>query len=287
LINRIDLHTHTTASDGLLTPKQLIDLALERGLRLIAITDHDSTDGVGAAIAAAAGSSLEVWSGVEISTDVPRAEVHMLGYFVDHHQPRFQATLSQLRESRIGRGRQMVEKLGSLGMPITWARVQELAGAGAVGRPHVAQALVEAGYVSSFREAFDRYIGRNVPAYVERYKLTPAEAIQLILQAGGLPSLAHPIYIGAAAETGAQFDLRSLLPELIDAGLAGIEAYYADYSPETSREILAIAREFRLIPTGGTDFHGLAGHQVLLGEVVVPEETPRLMLEWRKSRGTV
>ncbi len=281
--HRIDLHAHTTASDGALTPEELVDLAAERGLEVLAITDHDSTEGLGAALAHAAGR-LEVWPGVEISTDVPGSEVHVLGYFVDYHRPDFAATLAKLRESRLHRAERMVQKLAELGMPISWQRVRELAGAGAVGRPHVAQALLEARYISTFKEAFDRYIGRNGPAYVERYKLTPAEAIGLILDAGGLPSLAHPIYIGAASETGKQFDLQGYLPELVRAGLVGLEAYYSDYTPEISRELLALAREFSLIATGGSDFHGPTVNQVVLGEVDVPWSVVEQMRAWRASR---
>ena len=280
MTNRVDLHTHTTASDGVLTPHELVDLAIERGLVLIAITDHDTTAGIDAAQAHAAGR-LEVWPGVEISTDVPGSEVHILGYFIDHHRPDFTATLAELRESRLHRAEQMVQKLAELGVPVSWQRVKELAGLGAIGRPHVAQALLEAGHVSTFREAFDRYIGRTGPAYVERYKLTPVEAIGLILDAGGMPVLAHPIYIGPAAETGEQFDLRGYLPELVRAGLAGIEAYYPNYTPEVSRDLLAIAQEFGLIPTGGSDFHGPTVNQVVLGEVDVPWSTVERMREWR------
>lgn len=282
---KIDLHTHTIASDGALSPEELVDLAVERGLAVLAVTDHDTTDAVDAAQAHAA-ERLEVWPGVEISTDVPGSEVHVLGYFVDQHHPALVATLARLREGRLHRAERMVEKLAELGLPVSWERVRELAGEGAVGRPHVAQALVEAGHVATFREAFDRYIGRNGPAYVERYKLTPTDAIRLILAAGGLPSLAHPIYIGAAAaETGAQFDLRAYLPELVAAGLVGIEAYYSDYTPEVSSQILAIARDNNLIPTGGTDFHGGSVNQVILGGVDVPWRTVELMREWRVRHG--
>ena len=178
----------------------------------------------------------------------------------------------------------MVERLAALGLRIQWRRVQELAGAGTVGRPHVAQALLEAGHIGAFREAFDRYIGRNGPAYVERYKLTPAEAIRLILDAGGLPVLAHPLYIGSAAETGKQFDLRGLLPDLVDAGLAGIETYYNGYTPQINRELLSLADEFGLIPTGGTDYHGGNVTSVELGAVEVPWSTVERVREWKGRR---
>ena len=286
LNRRVDLHAHTTASDGLLTPEELVNLAVERGLAVLAVTDHDTADGIDAAMAHADGR-LEIWAGVEISTDVPGSEIHMLGYFVDHHRPGLAAILAKLRESRLGRAERMVQKLGDLGMPVSWERVRELAGPGSVGRPHVAQAMLEAGHIAEFREAFDRYIRRNGPAYVERYKLTPAEAIRLILAAGGMPVLAHPVYIGAASETGAQVDLSAHLPGLVQAGLVGIEAYYPDYTPELSRQILAIAREHHLLTTGGTDFHGRGAHQVILGDVDVPWASVEAMREWRDRRPPV
>ena len=279
-MSRVDLHAHTTASDGVRTPAGLVDYALGRRLSVIAITDHDSTEGLDAALAHAAGR-FEVWPGVEISTDVPGTEIHVLGYLLNHHDPRLAASLARLRSGRVDRAKGMVEKLAALGAPIEWRRVQELAGSGTVGRPHVAQALLEAGHISEFREAFNKYIGRNGPAYVERYKLTPAEAIRLILDADGLPVLAHPLYIGSAAETGKQFDLRDLLPELVQAGLAGIETYYPGYTPEINAELLTLADEFDLIPTGGTDYHGGNITSVELGEVDVPWSTVERILAWK------
>ncbi len=282
-MSNIDLHAHTTASDGVRTPEGLVDYALGRRLAVLAITDHDSTEGVDAALARAAGR-LEVWPGVEISTDVPGSEIHVLGYLLDYHNPRLSESLVHLRSGRIDRAKGMVEKLAVLGMPIEWRRVQELAGTGTVGRPHIAQTLLEAKHISNFREAFDKYIGRNGPAYVERYKLTPAEAIRLILDAGGLPSLAHPLYIGSAAETGKQFDLRGLLPELVQAGLAGIETYYPGYTPEINAELLTLGDEFGLIPTGGTDYHGGVVTSVELGEVDVPWSTVERIRAWKARR---
>ncbi|MCL4368494.1 MAG: PHP domain-containing protein, partial [Actinobacteria bacterium] len=212
---KIDLHTHTTASDGRLTPAELVDLAVERGVTLLAVTDHDTTNGLDAAMARASAVRLEVWPGVEISTDVPGTEVHVLGYFVNHRSRSFESTLRRMRESRLDRAEGMVRKLADLGMPITWEQDQALAGDATVGRPHVAQARVASGYVASFREAFDRYIGRNGPAYVEREKLTPAEAVALIKATDGMPVLAHPVFIVSTAETGRRFDYRAYLPELV------------------------------------------------------------------------
>lgn len=279
LNGKIDLHAHTTASDGVLTPGELVELALAKGLRLLAITDHDSTDGVAGALVRAAGTSLEVWPGIEISTDVPRAEVHMLGYFVDTTLSDFQETLSRLRDSRVVRAQQMVAKLNALGMPLTFERVRQLAGSGAVGRPHVAQAMVELGYVQTTRDAFNLYLSRNGPAYVERFKLTPIEAMQLIRTAGGMPVLAHPTYISPGEDSG--FDLERFVGELARAGLVGIECYYGDYPPETVDRLIEIARHFDLIPTGGSDFHGRGQYTTDLGDRSIPEESIERMRIWR------
>ena len=205
--SRADLHTHSTYSDGVLTPKQLVDYAYSRGVRILALTDHDITDGIPEALEAArAYPDMLLIPGIEMSTDVPGNEVHVLGYFIDWQDAEFQRVLARLRDSRVDRARRMVERLAELGVPVSWERVRELAGEGAVGRPHIAQALVEAGHVSSVNEAFELYLGRNRPAYVEREKMTPAEVVQLLRKVGGLAVLAHP------RELEGQLD--GLLPEL-------------------------------------------------------------------------
>ena len=199
-----------------------------------------------------------------MSTDIPGDEVHVLGYFLDPKDADLQEELARLRDSRRDRGRRMVEKLHDLGMNISWERVQEIAGDGAVGRPHVAQALLEKGHVGTVQEAFDRYIGRNGPAYVEREKMTPAEAVAILQQSGGLPVLAHP------SETG---DLEDLLPALKEAGLVGMEVYYQDYDEASVERLLTIARRHGLLPTGGSDYHGLGGeHERLPGDIPLPDE---------------
>ena len=244
--SRVDLHLHTTASDGALTPAELVREAKVRGVECIAVTDHDSTDGIDEAIAEGEALGVQVIPGIEMSTDIPRAEVHILGYFLKYQDSEFQTVLRQLREGRRDRAEKMVAKLADLGVNIPWERVLEVAGQGSVGRPHIAQVMVETGYVSTMVEAFTDYIGRNAPAYVERYKLTPVEAVGLIRKVEGLPVLAHP---------GELVTLSTLLPELIAAGLAGLECYYGDYSPEAVEGLLALADEHGLVPTGGTDFH--------------------------------
>lgn len=272
MYSKVDLHAHTTASDGTYAPRALVETAIRRGLRVLCITDHDSTEGIGEGLATARGSQLELWPGIEVSTDVPGSEVHILGYLLDYRDPVLQGTLGKLRESRVERARRMVEKLAGLGLPIAWQRVQEIAGGGALGRPHVAQAMLERGYVSGVTEAFNRYIGRNGPAYVERYRLTPEEAVQLIRAAKGLASLAHPVIMGSTADTSEQLDLEALLPRLVRAGLAGIEAYYTGYSPEIVQRLLQVASRWNLVATGGSDFHGRGTLTIGVGEVAVPEQ---------------
>jgi predicted metal-dependent phosphoesterase TrpH len=270
--SRADLHTHSTYSDGVLTPRQLVDYAYRRGVRVLALTDHDITDGIPEALAAASAyPDLLLIPGIELSTDVPGNEVHVLGYFIDWQDQQLQQLLARLRHSRLERARRMVEKLAQLGVPVSWQRVQELAGDGAVGRPHIAQALVEAGHVASVNEAFARYLGRNGPAYVEREKLSPAEVVQLVRQVGGLPVLAHPREL--------EGQLEELLPQLKAVGLVGMEVYYQDYTPQEIERLLAWAQRFDLLPLGGSDYHGLGGPQQREpGDIPLPEEPVRRLL---------
>jgi predicted metal-dependent phosphoesterase TrpH len=245
--DKVDLHLHSTESDGRLSPAELVALAERNGVRRMALTDHDTTDGLPAAIEQAASLGIEVIAGIELSTDIPGTELHMLGHFLEFDDPAFQRTLAEFRAGRIGRARGMVEKLAELGAPIAWDRVQELAGEGSVGRPHVAQALLEAGHIQTIPEAFDRYIGRNGPAYVERSKLTPAGSIELIHSVKGMAVLAHPLEDGG---------LLHLIPELAEAGLDGVECYYQGYNPARVEQLVSAARAHGLVPTGGSDFHG-------------------------------
>ncbi len=265
---RIDLHTHTVASDGLLTATQLVRLARSWGVGILSVADHDSTESVEEAVRAGREEGIEVIPAVELNTDVPGAEVHILGYFIDHRLEWLQALLRRLREGRLHRAQRMVEKLAALGAPIRLERVLALAGGGAVGRPHVARALVEAGHVSETAEAFARYIGRNGPAYVERLKVAPVQAVEIIRYAGGVPVLAHPGWLGDEA----------MVDELLAAGLEGIEAYYPDHTPAMVERYLQIARSRGLLVTGGTDFHGgdLATRVPPGSQYVPPEAVDRL-----------
>ncbi len=282
-MNEVDLHCHTSASDGALEPSELVKRAAHLALRIIAITDHDTVAGVPAALEAGKGDNLEVIPGVEINTDVPGSEAHVLGYFVDYRQEAFSAELARLREGRLARAREMVERLAALGAPISLVRVLQIARDGSVGRPHVAQALMEAGHVSTFGEAFDRFIGRNSPAYVERMKFTPAQACQLIRQAGGVPVLAHPVIFDAFGNVNGPLPLETMLPELQDAGLQGLEVYYPAYDARTTEYLMGLARRFGLLLTGGTDFHGRQLDRIDLGGVYVPRKAVRrLRAAWER-----
>ena len=231
-------------------------------------------EGVDEATAAAEGTGLTVIPGVEISSDLPQGEAHILGYYLDAHNADLVQLLTTLRKSRWERAQRMVEKLGALGMPVSWERVAAIANGGAVGRPHVARALIEAGHVSSVQDAFALYIGREGPAYVDRYKLTPVEVTQAVVRWGGLPVLAHPSFV---------VDLAGLLPRLVGAGLVGLEAYYTGYSPEVTASLLRLARTNGLVGTGGSDFHG---RSVVAGAVLGAVGVPYSVVEELEARRT-
>ena len=260
---RADFHCHSTASDGVLAPSELVELAYRQGVRILALTDHDSIEGVAEACRAAARyPDFTLIPGVELGTDIPGAEVHVLGHFLDPDDAELRDTLRRLRESRLGRGRAMVERLRELGFDVTWEQVRRFAGDGAVGRPHVAQALLEKGYVATVTEAFEKYIGRTGPAYVGREKLTPAEAVATIVRLGGIPCLAHPADLAG---------LDGLLGELKAAGLVAMEVFYKDYDPPTVERLRAASAGFDLIPLGGSDYHGLYGtEEPLPGQMHTP-----------------
>jgi predicted metal-dependent phosphoesterase TrpH len=255
--SRVDLHCHTTASDGELTPEQLVAQAASLGIQVLGITDHDTTEGLPRALAEAGRQAITVVPGVEISTVNGREEIHLLGYFVDLDNPDLQALLARTREARRERAQKMLGRLANLGMPVEWDRVVAISGGGgSIGRPHVAATLLEAGHVGSYDEAFNLWIGRDCPAYVERYKLQPEDAIRLVRQSGGLPVLAHPYFYSRDGERKGGLDLKRWLPVLREAGLAGIEAYYPHYPPRARRQLLDLAVQYGLAITGGSDFHG-------------------------------
>ena len=270
-MSKVDLHIHSTVSDGQLSPADIVHKAAELGLTIIAIADHDSVDGIAPALVAAqAFPWLKVISGVEISTDVPNGEVHVLGYFIDYTDHKLEATLGRFRNSREQRAQGMITKLKDFGIHIEWQRVQEIAGSGSIGRPHIAQAMLEKGYIASLKEAFTKYIGRGAPAYVERGKMSPVEAVELVLRASGLPVLAHPLTTD---------DPETMVIELKAAGLAGLEAYYNGYTADEINELLSLANKYNLIATGGSDYHGLdTGTETMIGGADVPMECAKRLI---------
>ena len=272
---KVDLHLHTIQSDGNLSPAELVKLASEKNLEIISITDHDITAGLAEAYESIKDNPhLTLIPGVELSTDIPGNEIHMLGYYMDYSDLFFQKTLERFRDGRVDRARQMVRKLEKLGMPIDWDRVVEIAGEGAIGRPHIAAALVESGYVEYPKDAFDKYIGRNGIAYVERVRVTPVEAVEILVKNGAMPVMAHPTYYSDRSQANDFSDLKSALFELKEAGLVGMEVHYKDYSPSLIMELQNIAGELELIPCGGTDYHASGNpDEPLPGFVGPPMET--------------
>jgi predicted metal-dependent phosphoesterase TrpH len=268
---RVDLHLHTTASDGQFSPAEVVTRALKIGLSAIAVTDHDTTQGVDEAMRSAQGKPLHVIPGVEISALTRDSELHILGYYVSNRHTGLCSMLARIRDERLERAHKIISKLARLGLPLEWGHVRKIAGGDSVGRPHIAQAMLQKGYVSSVDEAFRLYLGRRRPAYIERYKLSPEAAIQALLDADGLPVLAHPLH-------AARF-----VPELARHGLVGVEAFYPGYTSEETAYLQDLASRFDLVTTGGSDFHGECvqpGH--VLGGVDVPAETVESLNAYRE-----
>lgn len=275
-MSSIDLHLHSTVSDGKFSPADIVRKSAERGLTVIALADHDSVDGIAPALAAArAFPRLTVIPCVEISTDVPKGEIHILGYFIDYTDRKLKATLERMRHSRRERADGMVTKLGKLGIHIEWQRVLEIAGSGSIGRPHIAQAMLEKGYIGSIKEAFTKYISRNGPAYIERKKMTPEEAVKLLLRTNGLPVLAHPLTIN---------DRETMVARLKAAGLVGIEAYYNNYTTDEISKLVRLADKHGLITTGGSDYHGLDDNaETMIGGADVPVASAESLIALAKQ----
>jgi predicted metal-dependent phosphoesterase TrpH len=257
----VDLHSHTTASDGALSPRELVRLAARNRVRVLAVTDHDSTGGLPEAMDEATRHGVDIVPGLEINTDVPGAEVHVLGYYVDWGADWFQDFLREQRAERTARVHRIVERLTELGMPLTADEVFAICQEGSPGRPHVAQAMVNRGYVKSVREAFDRWLRTGGPANVPRRRLTPVDAVAVIRRAGGVPVLAHP---GLA-------DRDAMIPELVGAGLAGIETYYPEHSVAQVNAYREMCDRLHLVATGGSDYHGPhTGRTTTLGTPHIP-----------------
>jgi predicted metal-dependent phosphoesterase TrpH len=245
---RADLHTHSTVSDGVLTPSELVAAAAARGLRALGLTDHDTTAGLAEAEAAAARAGIAFVPGVELGTGGDGDDVHLLGYFVERDDPDLLAALAEFARQRFERVERIVARLAAAGVSLDPDRVLELAGPGTAGRPHVARALIEAGYVADIPEAFERYLRAGRPGFVPRPKVTPERGIALVRAAGGVAVLAHPRTVA---------DLEATLARLVPAGLGGLEVYYGEYEDATRDRLRTVADRWRLVPTGGSDFHGV------------------------------
>lgn len=260
----IDLHTHSLCSDGALEPGALVQRAAARGVTIQAVSDHDTLAGIAEAVAVGRRAGVRIIPSTELNTESEWGDVHILGYFMDPADTALEDRLRRLRENRGRRIELMVERLTAQGHPVSLERVLEIANGGALGRPHLAQALFEAGHVPSYDAAFDTLISKDAPAYVSRVGLTPHEAVELVVAHGGVPSLAHPFTV---------IGLDELLPQLAAAGLVGIETYYGSHSPAWTTRCLRLATQYGLVPTGGSDFHGRGDHGTDLGGTFVPPET--------------
>ena len=262
----LDLHLHSTVSDGRLAPSDLVRFAHQHGVSIMALSDHDSTDGVSIAQSVGRDLDVRVIPAIELSTDLPGASIHILGLFLDYTDLTFQQTIRGFRDARLERAERMVGALKTIGAPIRLERVFEIAGEGSVGRPHVAQALLEAGHIQTIDEAFDRFIGRGGPAYFEGFRLEPAEGVRLIHSAGGFASWAHPNELDGR-------DWRDFLPAVLEAGIDGLEAYYSkDYGPDYPRLLVEACQTHDLVPTVGSDFHGFGTLSVPPGSVPSPSD---------------
>ena len=257
----IDLHTHTTASDGSLTPAELVDLARREGLKALAVTDHDTVEGLDEALARGEEIGLEVVPGLEISADFKPGTMHILGYDLNHKAPGLVEKLTLVQEARRTRNPRIAARLEKLGLPVTMAEVEAAADGGQIGRPHFAKVMRDKGLVSSINEAFDRFLAQGRPAYVDKFRLSPGQALAMILEAGGQPVLAHPFSLGLKGPSA----LAGLLAELKEAGLVGLEVYYPEHKPDMTRDYLALAERFDLAPTGGSDYHGANKNGVRVG----------------------
>jgi len=255
----VDLHTHSTASDGTLPPEQVIAAAVRVGLRALALTDHDTLDGLPAAQAAGAAAGVRVIAGVELSALMDGRELHLLGLHLEHIGP-LEAHLAEFRATRRTRGELIVERLNTLGIPIQLSAVLAQSAGASLGRPHVARAMVEGGWAHDFKDAFDRFLGTGRPAFVPKHRLMMADAITMIHDAGGLAVWAHPAHEGS----------REKIAALIPLGLDGVEVRHPSHNAEDIMRLQALTEHFRLVPSGGSDWHGASEGPRTLGNMRVP-----------------
>lgn len=271
---RIDLHLHTRYSDGSLTPAEVVDLAHQAGVTALAITDHDIVDGIPHALDAATPLGIEVIPGVELSSRFHEQELHVLGYFFDWRDSIFGDHLARQRRSRHARNPQTIERLNALGLELSEEEVQAKAGSDSIGRPHIAQVLVDKGYVQDTREAFDRYLKEGAPAYAPRMLSDTRDVIAWIRNAGGVPVLAHPTWTRCQGEP-----LYRLCASLKEAGLSGLEVFYSTHDRKQTSRYLELAKRLDLLVTGGSDFHGAANPAIQVGRGKGNLKVPAALLD--------
>lgn len=270
----VDLHIHTSFSDSTLSPLEIVQYATRLGLSAIGITDHDTVDGIGPTFKAAEEYELEIVPGVELSVQIGEEEGHILGYYVDWQNPDLINFLKDFSNRRKARGYEIVKKLLRLGIEIEYERVLEIAGNGSVGRLHIARAIYEGGYTNSIDEAFTKYLTRDGPCYVEKKRLSPCDAVRLIIEFKGVPILAHPWYL----------DCNHMVKTLLPYGLRGIEVYHSEHKPHHISMFKGVAKDYGLLITGGSDCHGLNKGKILIGSVTVDD---RFLWELKKVRDEI
>ena len=261
VVGHVDLHLHTTASDGVMSPAEIVRYAKSKGLQAIAITDHDTIDGCEEGLSEGEKIGFEVIPGIEISAEHSPGSMHILGFFLDVHHPLLNERLEYLQKARAERNPKMVQKLNQLGIDVTYEEVLKASGGGQVGRPHFANVLLEKKYVRSFQEAFDRFLKKGAPAYVDKFRFTSKEALHFINEARGVAVLAHPNTLGVSGYA----ELEKLIVRLVGEGLKGIEVYYPEHSSAEVALYKTLADRYSLLPTGGTDYHGIEKKELDIG----------------------
>ena len=257
----VDLHLHTTASDGVMSPSEIVRYAKTKGLQAIAITDHDTIEGLEEGLSEGERIGFEVIPGIEISAVHSPGSMHLLGFFLDIYHPLLNERLGYLQKARSERNPKIAEKLSRLGIDLTYEEVLKASGGGQVGRPHFAQVLLGKGYVRSFQEAFDRFLKKGAPAYVDKFRFTAKEALHFINEAKGIAVLAHPNTLGMNGYS----ELENLLVQLVEEGLKGVEVYYPEHSVSEVAQYKILAERYGLLLTGGTDYHGIDKNSLDIG----------------------
>ena len=274
-----DLHIHSIYSDGSFTPEELVKMAEQKNIDTIAVADHDTVDGIEPALKAGKKAGIKVIPAIEFSTFRGKAEIHILGYFIDYRNKKLLDKIDEIFTARIERAKKMMAKLNKLGVDISYQEVKGMAGDEYIGRPHIARAMVNAGYINDMKDAFtEQYIGNNGRAYVDKFKMPPEEAVELIREIGGIPVLAHPVFINH----GQPLEKKEIA-QLVESGLMGIEVYHTKHMSADVNYYKRAAEDLNLIITGGSDFHGENSPGVELGDVELPAEYVKKLFEFKNS----